>query len=104
MKKENQYPQVQQHWIFYALIFVGGFFRTAHNFAKPFVVYIIAVFLAIGVGECLHHFPGLGAVNAFGFEHIMLQISLFAAGAACYAALTLISFRNSCKSFEKIDL
>jgi len=26
MKKENQYPQVQQHWIFYALIFVAGFF------------------------------------------------------------------------------
>ena len=86
------------------LIFVGGFFRTAHKFAKPFVSYIIATFLVIGAGESVHHFPGLEAVNAFGFEHIILQLALFAAGAACYVVLTLISFRNACKRFEKIDL
>ena len=86
------------------LIFVGGFFRTAHKFAKPFVAYIIAAFLVIGAGESVHHVPGFEAVNAFGFEHILLQLALFAAGAVWYAMLTLISFRNSCKSFEKIDL
>lgn len=86
------------------LIFVGGFFRTAHKFAKPFVSYIIAAFLIIGAGEAVHHFPGLEAVNAFGFEHILLQLVLFAAGAACYAVLTLIAFKSSCKNFEKIDL
>ena len=90
--------------MFSPLIFVGGFFRTAHKFAKPFVSYIIAAFLIIGAGEALHHFPGLAAVNAFGFEHILLQLALFAAGAACYAVLTLIAFKNSCKNFEKIDL
>ena len=26
MKQENSYPKTQQHWIFFALIFVGGFF------------------------------------------------------------------------------
>lgn len=26
MQKNNPFPKVQQHWIFYALIFVGGFF------------------------------------------------------------------------------
>lgn len=86
------------------LIFIGGFFRTAHKFAKPFVTYIVVAILAIGVGEAAHHFPGLEAVNAFGFEHFSLQMVSFAAGTACYAVLTLISFRNSCKSFEKIDL
>ena len=86
------------------LIFIGGFFRTAHKFTKPFVTYIIAVFLVIGAGETAHHFPGFESVNAFGFEHISLQFVLFAAGAACYAMLTLISFENSCKNFEKIDL
>ena len=86
------------------LIFVGGFFRTAHKFAKPFVSYIIAAFLVIGAGESVHHFPGLEPVNAFGFEHILLQLALFAAGVACYVTLTVISFRNSCKNFEKIDL
>ena len=86
------------------LLFIGGFFRTAHKFAKPFVSYIVAAFLVIGAGEAVHHFPGLAAVNTFGFEHILLQLVLFAAGAACYAVLTLISFKNSCKNFEKIDL
>ena len=32
-------------------IFVGGFFRTAHKLGKPFVIYIIAAFLMIGVFE-----------------------------------------------------
>ena len=86
------------------LIFIGGFFRTAHKFAKPFITYIIAAFLMIGAGEAAHHFPGLEPVNAFGFEHIFLQLVLFAVGAACYGILTLISFRISCKNFEKIDL
>lgn len=86
------------------LIFVGGFFRTAYKFAKPFVSYIIAAFLLISGGEAVHHFPGLEPVNAFGFEHILLQLSLFALGAACYVIFTLISFRVSCKNFEKIDL
>lgn len=86
------------------LIFVGGFFRTAHKFAKPFVSYIIAAFLMIGVGEAAHHFPGLNPVNAFGFEHIFLQLVLFTVGAVCYVALTFISFRISCRNFEKIDL
>ena len=26
MKKDNPFPKLQQHWVFYALIFVGGFF------------------------------------------------------------------------------
>lgn len=86
------------------LIFVGGFFRTAHKFAKPFVSWIIVAFLVVGAGETVHHIPGLAAVNAFGFDHILLQLALFAAGAVCYVILTLISFRSSCKNFEQIDL
>lgn len=86
------------------LIFVGGFFRTAHKFAKPFVTYAIVTFLIIGVGEAAHHIPGLEALNAFGFEQIGLQLALFAVGAVGYGMLTLISFRNACKNFEKIDL
>jgi len=55
------------------VIFIGGFFKTAYKFGKPFVLYIIAAFLTIGIGEALHHFPGLEMLNAFGFEHIVLQ-------------------------------
>lgn len=85
-------------------IFIGGFFRTAYNFAKPFVTYIIVAFLTIGVAEALHHIPGLGALNAFGFDHIGLQLALLGAGALLYAALTWGSYRKACADFERIDL
>ena len=84
-------------------IFIGGFFKTAYRFGS-FVVYIVAAFLALGIFEVLHYIPGLGAVNAFGFEHLGLQLVLLAAGAMIYLVLTRISYRNACASFEKIDL
>ena len=86
------------------LIFIGGFFKTAYKFGKPFVIHIIVTFLIIGVGEALHHIPGAEAVNAFGFEHFGLQLALLALGAFSYTILTFISYRRACRSFEQIDL
>ncbi len=85
-------------------IFLGGFFKTAYKLGRPFVTYIIAVFLAICVLEALHHFPGLDAVNAFGFEHLGLQFVLLLAGLAAFLLLTLLSYHTACRDFEKIDL
>lgn len=86
------------------LIFICGFFKTAYKFSKPFVTYIIVSFLIIGVAEALHHFPGLEALNAFGFDHITLQLSLLLIGALLYAALTFLGYKLACRHFEKIDL
>ena len=86
------------------LIFVGGFFRTAYKFGRPFVLYLIAVFLAIGGSEALHHFPGLGFLNAFEFEHIVSQFLLLTGGIIVYLLFTMLSYRISCRNFEKIDL
>ena len=86
------------------VIFLGGFFRTAYNMGKPFIIYIIVVFIAITLFEALHHIPGLEALNAFGFEHIRLQLILLIAGFAAFAVMTLLSFRSACSDFEKIDL
>ena len=86
------------------LIFIGGFFRTAYVFSKPFVAYIIAAFLTLSIAEALHHFPGLEALNAFGFDHIILQITLLLAGLLLFVLLTFISYRKACERFEKIDL
>lgn len=85
-------------------VFVCGFFKTADAFARPFIRFIIAAFLLVGVGETLHHIPGMEALNAFGFEHFGLQISLFAAGAVGYILLTYLSMRRAIAHFEKIDL
>ena len=85
-------------------IFVGGFFKTAYTFSKPFVTYIIAAFIMIFAAEALHHIPGLEALNAFGFDHAALQIPLLLAGALLYAVLTWLSYKKACENFEKIDL
>ena len=86
------------------LIFLGGFFKTAYKLGRPFVTYIIAAFLTIGVLEALHHIPGLEAVNSFGFDHFGLQLLLLFSGLAAFLILTLLSYRSACRNFEKIDL
>ena len=85
-------------------IFVGGFFKTAYKFARPFVLFIIVTFLVIFAAEALHHVPGLEALNAFGTEHMVLQTILLAAGAAFYLLTTVLSCAKACSDFERIDL
>ena len=85
-------------------IFVGGFFKTAYKFARPFVAYIIVGFVSIGVFEALHHFPGFGWLNAFGTDDLGRQLILLACGILAYLLMTLLSCRRACESFEKIDL
>ena len=85
-------------------IFLGGFFRTAYKIGKPFVIYAVAAFVTIGIGEALHNIPGLSALNAFGFDRIGLQLSLFAGGAIINVLLTVLSYRKACADFDKIDL
>ena len=85
-------------------VFIGGFFKTAYRFGKPFVVYIIIVFVFITLCEALHYIPGLEAVNSFGFENIGFQSASLAAGSAAFALITFLSCRKACSDFEKIDL
>lgn len=86
------------------LCFIGGFFRTAYKFAGPFIVSITVIMLVIGVAETLHHLPALEALNSFGFDNIGLQSVLLASGFVLWLILTYISYKISCRNFEKIDL
>lgn len=86
------------------LIFVAGFFKTSYKLGKPFVTYIIVAFLVIGIAEAVHHIPGLGPLNAFGFDGLPLQLGLLAVGILCYTALTALALKSSAESFEKTDL
>ncbi len=86
------------------ILFLGGFFRTAYYVGRPFIVYSIVCFLLIGVGETLHHIPGLTALNATGTEGIGLQCAVLVAGAAVFIAGTLLSMKKAEKRFEKLDL
>ena len=86
------------------LIFIGGFFKTAYHFARHFVPYIIIAFVVIGISEALHYFPGLEALNAFGFDYIGLQLLTLLGGALCYVILTFVSYKIACARFELLDL
>lgn len=86
------------------LIFVAGFFKTAYKLGRPFVIFIVAGFVTIGVFEALHHVPGLGALNAFGTDFLGLQLALFAGGLLLWALVTFLSYRLACRRFERIDL
>ncbi len=85
-------------------IFVGGFFKTAYKFARPFVTFIIVCFLVIFVTEALHHIPGLEWLNAFGTDNIAIQIILLLAGIFIFLVITVLSYKKACKQFEQIDL
>jgi len=85
-------------------VFVGGFFKTAYKFARPFVAYIVAAFLVILVAEALHHIPGMEGLNAFGTEKLGIQLLLLALGFIVYLALTLVSCKRACERFERTDL
>ena len=83
------------------VIFLGGFFKTAYKLGRPFVLYIIVAFLVIAVLEALHHFPGMGTVNAFGFEHFGLQFVMLLLGFGSFLIMTLLSYKSACANFEK---
>lgn len=85
-------------------VFVGGFFKTAYKIARPFVTYIILSFITIGIGETLHHIPGLEWLNAFGFEHMAVQLLLLSVGVISFLLLTFLSYKKACRRFEKLDL
>lgn len=85
-------------------IYVGSFFETSYKHGRPFVAYIVAAFSAMGAAEALHHIPGLGALNAFAFDHMALQGTLLVGGALLFAAMTHPSHRRACGAFERTDL
>ena len=86
------------------LSYLAGSIPTGYLIGKPFVIYIIVAFVMIGIAEALHHVPGLEAVNAFGFDHIGLQLLLLLGGILLYATMTFLSYKKACADFEKIDL
>ena len=83
-------------------VFLGGFFRTGYKFGKPFVLYIVCAMLLVGLGEALHHVPGLGWLDKT--DPSPGHWAVLCAGLAVYAAATLLSCRVSERRFEKIDL
>ena len=60
--------------------------------------------MTIAIAETMHHIPGLGWLNAFGTDHLALQLLMLAAGLIAFLLITLLSLKRSCENFEMIDL
>lgn len=83
-------------------VFVGGYFRTAYRFGKPFILFVILGFVVVGLGETLHHLPGLSGLNDTVYAPV--QAVFLAVGLAVYVLVTILSCRRAECRFEKLDL
>ena len=86
------------------MVFIGGFFKTAYQFGKPFLCFTVVCFLLIGIAETLHHLPGLGWMNTLDVERAWPQLLVLLAAVILYFMATAVSCRVSQSRFEKIDL
>ena len=85
-------------------LFLGGFFKTAYKFGRPFVIFIIVCFLCITLIEVLPHLPGLGFLAATSGPDFRKQLWVLALCALIFAAGTFLSLRRAQRHFEEIDL
>ncbi len=86
------------------VIFLGGFFKTAYKFGKPFVLFIIVSFVMAGVAEVLHHIPGLTFLNATAPLTDPVMWGILGAAAVIYLIATLLSCKVAMKRFERVDM
>lgn len=85
-------------------LFVGGFFKTAYKYGKPFLFFSIASFVLNVIAETLHHIPGLAFLNktdAMGDVGmwLFLVVTLLV-----YIFVTAMSCKTSMKRFEAVDM
>lgn len=86
------------------VIFLGGFFKTAYKFGKPFVLFIIVSFVMVGVAEVLHRMPGLTFLNATAPLTDPVMWGILGAAAVIYLIATLLSCKVAMKRFERVDM
>lgn len=82
---------------------IGGFFKTAYQIGKPFILFCLADFIIITVGEALHHIPALESLNELSNVSIP-QVAIFVIGVVLFMLCTWLSYQKSIKNFEEIDL
>lgn len=106
MMNANQYYLAFILLVFtlFNVVFLGGFFKTAYKFGKPFVAFIVLSFLLIGVGETLHHLSGLAFLNETAPIGNPVMWGILGGAAVIYALATYLSCRVAMKNFEKVDM
>ena len=84
-------------------IFLAGFFKTAYRIGKPFILFCVAGFIIIIIGETLHHIPHLESLNDPSSVNAP-QVAILVIGIAVFMLCTWVSYQKAVKDFEEIDL
>lgn len=84
-------------------IFLAGFFKTAYRIGKPFILFCVAGFIIIIIGETLHHIPNLESLNDPSSVSVP-QVAILVIGIAVFMLCTWVSYQKAVKDFEEIDL
>ena len=85
-------------------VFLGGFFKTAFNFGKPFVLFCIISFIWIAIVETLHHIPELTWLNDTAALTNGRHWAILAVCLIIYVLVTWLSCKKSIKRFDEVDL
>lgn len=86
------------------LVFIGGFFKTAYYFGKPFIIYCALSLAVIVLAESLNHFPGCEGFNSPDFGNLAFQLPTLVLGLLLFGVFTAWAVKKSVRSFEKTDL
>ena len=84
-------------------IFLAGFFKTAYQIGKPFILFCVVGFIIIIIGETLHHIPHLESLNDPSSVNAP-QVAILVIGIAVFMLCTWVSYQKAVKDFEAIDL
>ncbi len=90
-------------FVLFNWIFVDGFWKTAYNAGKPFILFSIVSFALIGIAETIHHIPGLEWMNTWN-QGLAFQYIFLAGAIVVYIFADYLCIRRSCANIEKIDL
>ena len=85
-------------------VFLGGFFKTAYLYGKPFVTFCIITFVWIVIVEALHHFPGMTWLNETDAMTDGRHWAILAVCLVIYVLVTWLSCKKSIKKFDEVDL
>lgn len=88
------------------LIFLPGFYRTAYQAGKPFLLAAAVEFLFIALVEAsMYIFPYCkNILDSMAAEDQLAQLPVLLAGIALYALLTVLACRRAENHFTKVDL
>ena len=84
-------------------IFLAGFFKTAYQIGKPFILFCVVGFIIIIIGETLHHIPHLESLNDPSSVNAP-QVAILVIGIAVFMLCTWVSYQKAVKDFQAIDL